>query len=769
MKTSCQPSLLTLVLCAAPLLLRAQTSEVPDWAWPGSATHQQVPPPAGFHRSTRTFDKPIGIFTGQSDIGGPLLPGSANYDAATRCYTLNSASYNIWYFRDEFRYVWKKISGDVSLAADVTFPNPDGYGDRKAVLVIRQDLDDDSKEIMAALHGAGLIHLALRPEKGADIKEAHRFENSGRPAGGAATRIGIEKHGDSFVLFVSLNGEPVHPVGQPVELRLDGPFYVGIGFCSHVPDKSDTAVLSNVVLENAAGVWVPAPRLIAADVRQAKGPLNTMFNLCVGAGRANEGLRADWQRQLACVRRECGFRYVRFHGLLCDDMGVYSEDKEGHPVYNWQYIDELYDSLLAIGVRPFVELGFMPAALASGTQTIFWWKGNVTPPKDYQKWENLIRALVTHWTGRYGEAEVATWYFEVWNEPNLAGFWIGDKQGKTDAEFEPIARAEYFKLYAVTARAVKTVSPRYRVGGPATAGNAWIPETIEFCARNAAPLDFISTHHYAVTAGYLDVNGSAGTVLSPDREAMYREIRRSRAQIAASARPDLELHYTEWSTSYTPFDPIHDSYHSAAFILDKIKGTGSAAQSMSYWTFTDIFEEAGPRTTPFHGGFGLINYQGINKPAFFAYQFLHRLGETELVSSDPAAWVCTDREGGVQTLFWDFTITNPGPSVINQEFYRRDLSAATKGTTTLRLTGLPAGDYALEVFRVGYRVNDAYAACRDIGAPAQLTREQVALLKARSDGAPVEQTAVTIGADGVFQREFPLRENDVVLARLRRR
>ena len=769
MKTSCQPSLLTLVLCAAPLLLRAQTSEVPDWAWPGSATHQQVPPPAGFHRSTRTFDKPIGIFTGQSDIGGPLLPGSANYDAATRCYTLNSASYNIWYFRDEFRYVWKKISGDVSLAADVTFPNPDGYGDRKAVLVIRQDLDDDSKEIMAALHGAGLIHLALRPEKGADIKEAHRFENSGRPAGGAATRIGIEKHGDSFVLFVSLNGEPVHPVGQPVELRLDGPIYVGIGFCSHVPDKSDTAVLSNVVLENAAGVWVPAPRLIAADVRQAKGPLNTMFNLCVGAGRANEGLRADWQRQLACVRRECGFRYVRFHGLLCDDMGVYSEDKEGHPVYNWQYIDELYDSLLAIGVRPFVELGFMPAALASGTQTIFWWKGNVTPPKEHQKWENLIRALVTHWTGRYGEAEVATWYFEVWNEPNLAGFWIGDKQGKTDAEFEPIARAEYFKLYAVTARAVKTVSPRYRVGGPATAGNAWIPETIEFCARNAAPLDFISTHHYAVTAGYLDVNGSAGTVLSPDREAMYREIRRSRAQIAASARPDLELHYTEWSTSYTPFDPIHDSYHSAAFILDKIKGTGSAAQSMSYWTFTDIFEEAGPRTTPFHGGFGLINYQGINKPAFFAYQFLHRLGETELVSSDPAAWVCTDREGGVQTLFWDFTITNPGPSVINQEFYRRDLSAATKGTTTLRLTGLPAGDYALEVFRVGYRVNDAYAACRDIGAPAQLTREQVALLKARSDGAPVEQTAVTIGADGVFQREFPLRENDVVLARLRRR
>ena len=513
----------------------------------------------------------------------------------------------------------------------------------------------------------------------------------------------------------------------------------------------------------------PPARVIAADVRQVRGPLNPMFDFCVGAGRANEGLRADWQRQLADVHRECGFRYLRFHGLLCDDMGVYREDRDGRPVYNWQYIDALYDALLATGVKPFVELGFMPAALASGPSTIFWWKGNVTPPKDYGKWGDLIRALVTHWTERYGEAEVATWYFEVWNEPNLSGFWIGDKQGKTDAEFEPIARAEYFKLYGVTARAVKAVSPGYRVGGPATAGNAWIPEMIAFCTKNAVPLDFISTHDYATQAGYLDENGTAGTVLSSDRDAIAHNVLRSRAQIAASARPDLELHYTEWSTSYTPFDPVHDSYHSAAFILEQLKGAGGAAQSMSYWTFTDIFEEAGPRMTPFHGGFGLLNYQDLPKPAFFAFQFLHRLGDTELVCGDPAAWVCTDRAGGVQALFWDYTLTHPGPSVINQVFYRRDLPAAPKGTATLRLTGLAAGDYALEVFQVGYRVNDVNAAYRDLGSPAQLTRAQVALLKTRSAGAPVEQTGVTVGADGVFQREFPLRENDVFLVRLRRR
>ncbi len=242
-----------LLLCAAPQLLPAQTPQVPDWALPGSATHQQVPPPAGFHRPTVSFAVPLGIFQGQSDIGGPLLPGSASYDAGSKQFTINSASYNIWYFRDEFRYLWKKVSGDVSLAADITYPNPKGYDDRKAVLVIRQDLDDNSKEVMTALHGAGLIHLALRPEKGADIKEACRVKGEPSHTGEPPIRLGIEKHGDTFALFVSLKGEPMHQVGATADLHLDGPFYVGIGFCSHLPATSDTTVLANVLLENSAG------------------------------------------------------------------------------------------------------------------------------------------------------------------------------------------------------------------------------------------------------------------------------------------------------------------------------------------------------------------------------------------------------------------------------------------------------------------------------------------------------------------------------------
>jgi len=246
------PALLALCLCASPGLLRAQAPAIPDWALPGSATHQQVPPPADFHRATRTTETPLGVFTAQSDIGGAVIPGSASFDAATGRYTITSAGYNIWYTRDEFRYVWVRMSGDASLAATITFPNAQGYFDRKAVLVVRQSLDDDSREIMAALHGGGLIHLAQRPSTGANLKENFRIKRTPEQAAIPA-RIGIEKQGDSFSLYISLAGEPMHAAASGVTLHFDEPFYVGIGFCSHQPATPDSAVLSAVVLENAAG------------------------------------------------------------------------------------------------------------------------------------------------------------------------------------------------------------------------------------------------------------------------------------------------------------------------------------------------------------------------------------------------------------------------------------------------------------------------------------------------------------------------------------
>ncbi len=496
-------------------------------------------------------------------------------------------------------------------------------------------------------------------------------------------------------------------------------------------------------------------RHISADLMQQSGPLDTMFKFCVGAGRANEGLRADWQRQLTLARGECGFRYIRMHGLLTDDMGVYREER-GVPQYNWQYVDELYDFLQSIGMKPFVELSFMPNALASGHKTIFWWRGNVTPPKDMTKWANLIRAFVEHLRERYGDAEVRTWYFEVWNEPNLDGFWAGTKR-------------QYFDLYAATAGAIKSVSPDYKVGGPATAGCAWVPEFIHFCDTNRTPVDFISTHTYGVQSGYLDETGTHGTALARNPDSIWGDVKRVRQEIAESAMPKLELHFTEWSASYTPADPIHDSYHSAAYILDKLKKCGDAAQSMSYWTFTDIFEESGPRWEAFHGGFGLINYEDINKPSFYAYQFLNRLGPTELKNADPSSWICADTSGGVQALVWDFTNTFPPTNMINQVFYKRDLPAQPKNRVTLDLSNLAEGVYSVETHKIGYRVNDPYATYRDLDAPAQPTKAQVAEIKSKNSGAPMDVHTITIGRDGKFEQRFDVRENDVVLVTLKPR
>jgi hypothetical protein len=255
-------SLLTFVLCmqgtwagarATPSQTTA-TPDVPDWALPSSATHKQYPPPADFHRPSKNFDTPIGIFQGQSDIGGPLVPGSASYDAATKKYTINSAGYNIWYTRDEFRYLWKKMSGDVSLSADVSFPvAQQPPHDRKVVVIIRQDLDDGSKEIMAAEHGTGMVHLAQRPAKNDSIKDMQYRISGSMLSGVMPQRIGIEKRGDSVALYISVQGEPMHQFGPPIQLHFDGPFYVGIGFCSHYPVSVDTGVFSNVVLKNAAG------------------------------------------------------------------------------------------------------------------------------------------------------------------------------------------------------------------------------------------------------------------------------------------------------------------------------------------------------------------------------------------------------------------------------------------------------------------------------------------------------------------------------------
>ena len=495
-------------------------------------------------------------------------------------------------------------------------------------------------------------------------------------------------------------------------------------------------------------------RAITVDINAVQGPLDTSFKECVGAGRANEGLRADWQDQLREARRECGFKYIRMHGLLTDDMGVYKEDAHGNPSYNWQYIDALYDFLLSINIKPFVELSFMPKDLASGSKTIFWWKGNVTPPKSYDKWADLIRHLVTHFQDRYGHDEVKTWYFEVWNEPDLHnGFWTGTK-------------ADYFKLYEVTARAVKSVSPDYRVGGPATAMGQWDESFLGFCFSNNVPIDFVSSHNYGVKSGYLDETGQRGTVIDPSPDSVVGRMINERKMIDHSPLPNLPLHFTEWSSAYTPTDFMHDTYQQSAFILSKVKAAYRSLDSMSYWVFTDIFEENGPRMTPFHGGFGLINYQDLKKPAFYAYKFLNELGPSELVNSDSASWVCKDRDNSVQALFWDYTPIVPPSGLNDQQFYKNEIPTKPIGRAVLSITNLPAGSYSVEIYQTGYQVNDVYTRYLDMGAPSQLTPTQVGILREQSNGDPNSVETIQIENGKPFVRTFAMRQNDVYFVKI---
>jgi xylan 1,4-beta-xylosidase len=361
-------------------------------------------------------------------------------------------------------------------------------------------------------------------------------------------------------------------------------------------------------------------RTIEVDVSKAVGPLDRSFNFSVGSDYPGTLSRPDSLAQLKTAVDELGFRYIRFHAIFHDVLGTVKV-VDGKTVYDWTKIDQLYDAFRGMGIRPFVELGFTPQALKTSDNKIFYWNGNTSHPKP-QAWHDLIDAFVRHLESRYGKEEVRRWYFEVWNEPNLNGFWEkADKQA-------------YFDLYENSARKIKAVDPELKVGGPSTAGAAWVPEFLEFAASRNVPIDFVSTHTYGVDGGFLDEKGQDDNKLSTSPDSIIGDVRRVREQITASKFPNLPLYFTEWSTSYNPRDPVHDSYISAAYILTKLKAARAYAQGMSYWTYSDLFEEPGPPPTPFHGGFGLMNREGIRKASWFAYKYLNLLGGREVPSND---------------------------------------------------------------------------------------------------------------------------------------
>ena len=492
-------------------------------------------------------------------------------------------------------------------------------------------------------------------------------------------------------------------------------------------------------------------RQIDVDAANSVGRTSDVFRFSIGGDRAIIHLRPSDQRDLKRVHDECGFKYIRFHSLLNEEMKVVAAGE----TYDWSKIDAVYDFVLSIGMKPFVELGFMPEPLASGTQTIFYYNGNTTPPKSFEAWGKLVTSLARHLTDRYGANEVKQWYFEVWNEPNLDMFWHA-------------TQADYFHLYDVSSRAIKAVNSSYRVGGPATAGIglAWVPEFLAASRESGSPIDFISTHLYGVTAGALDEKGNAQLMLDPSPNAIVGALPKLLDTIHASDNSNLPLFITEWSASYSARDAVHDSYISAPYILSKLRRIPAGVGGMSYWTFSDQFEENGPVPSPFHGGFGLLNAQGLPKPAFFAYKFLNALGPTELACNDADSWATRNDAGDVQVLFWNFT--TPKQDRPDSAFFARDLPSTPASPVTVRVRNVTPGDYDVRTYRIGYRHNDVLTRFVDLGKPVGVANDPGLLPEAvfqklaqSCDGAPTSTARVHIDSDRSWASELPMNQNDV--------
>ncbi len=490
-------------------------------------------------------------------------------------------------------------------------------------------------------------------------------------------------------------------------------------------------------------------REITVDYQGFSGEIDQFSSLCVGSGHAGLALRKSYLEQLKLVHQECGFKYVRFHGILSDSMGVYSEDQSGTPIYNWQYIDMVYDQILEIGMKPFVELSFMPAALASGEEIVFWWKGNITPPKDYQKWYDLIKGFTEHLTDRYGREELKSWYFEVWNEPNLKSFFSGEME-------------DYFRLYEQAVLAIKSVDQQYRVGGPATAGNSWITEMINFCNENKLPLDFISTHTYGVE-GHFAQWGEQELYLIKDQDIIINDVKKVKEQLLNSSRPELELHYTEWNSSYSSRDPVHDQYIQAPYILHTLKGLRGQVDSMSYWTFSDIFEEAGPASSPFHGGFGLLNLQSLKKPAFYAYKYLNQLKGPELKIADQKAWFSRN-EDGIRGIFWELDLSEQSGS--NQKYFQKVITAQAQEEVSIKVKNLPAGNYQITTYSIGYQQNDIYSYYLNNYAQCPFNKTIEEELKLNNRDQPLVVESILVKKGQTISLVYTLNKNQVIYIKI---
>ncbi len=474
-----------------------------------------------------------------------------------------------------------------------------------------------------------------------------------------------------------------------------------------------------------------AQEQISIDARAPGTPFPHFWEQMFGSGRAILTLRESYRNDLRAVKQITDFRYVRFHAILHDELGVYNEDEHGNPVYNFAYVDQVYDGLLKNGVRPVVEISFMPKKLAFNPDALhpFWYKQNVSPPKSLEKWDGLMSAFAKNLVERYGIDEVAQWYFEVWNEPNI-DFWNGVPRQKS-----------YFELYDHTARAIKSVSPRLRVGGPATAAADWVDDFLKHAAKERVPVDFVSTHGYADDT----VENLFGTNEDiPTRDRVCRAVAKVRTQIKASSSPQLPLFWTEWNVP--GMKEARDTSFVGAALANTVRECDGQVDMLSFWTFSDVFEEGGPIPKPFIGEFGLRAKGGINKPSYYAFGLLHRLGEERIRNQSQNAIVTRRNDGTLAVAIWN--LVDPD----------------TEGTTqTIRLALQNAGDnITATVTRVDDDHGNTLRAYKEQGSPLDPTAEQVEKLNSA--------TAVAASPPQRFDHgslQLSLQPNALVLVEIR--
>jgi len=438
----------------------------------------------------------------------------------------------------------------------------------------------------------------------------------------------------------------------------------------------------------------PQTEAITIDAQAPTQAFPHYWERMFGSGRAILSLRESYRRDLRVVREATGFDYIRFHAIFDDDVGVYSEDAQGKPVYNFSYVDQIYDGLLQNRVRPFVELSFMPNQLAAKSILQgFWYHPNVSPPKDWDRWGNLVEAFVRHLVDRYGLDEVSSWYFEVWNEPNI-DFWAGEPR-----------EATYYQLYDEAARAIKRVSPQLRVGGPATAQAAWVDHFIRHCVTGDVPADFVSTHVYGNDTAH-DVFGTNENI--PRDEMVIRAVKKVHDQVKASAKPNLPLIFSEYNAAYDNEISVTDSAYMGPWLAHTISQCAGLVGMMSYWSFSDVFEEQGVVKRPFYGGFGLIAAGNIPKASFNDFKLLHELGDQRLPVNSDSVLATRRADGYLEVAVWNYGAPEGGSS---------------SKQITLTFEGLPRQRRA-QVRIVDDDHGSALRAWKEMGEPSFPSREQ---------------------------------------------